>query len=252
MLRIKIPQSENAVILNVNLKTESNLSGLYDDITNLVTDQTKAAINPSTDLEKRRFTTTTTNNINFLFWNGSSYVQLISPTDFTTSSDMVNDNYVASFYLGQIFTEPRDDRSTLLHNSYINGFQITSSLSSLYTYSNSNEYSDIHLPVSFLNSLTADTFYLYFKYSFYSAKSGKMHLFYNNSTLLVKEEDMYIKVLFNKKTYTYSMVNMSFKEITNTDYTNSINDGIDNVATSKPVYPEGTIFTTDGDYIDSV
>lgn len=252
MLKYKIQISPTGVDQNipVNFKNETHLSGLSDDILNLVTDQTQLAINPSQDGEKRRFTPLTSTNITFDFWNGSSYVGNISPIDFTSITATTTDAYTNSFYVCQVFDSAVGDKQNLLHNSYLNGFQFSlSTLVSTYIWSNLYEYADIHIPKYYLDTLTANTFQLYFKFLFYSGKTGKVHPFFTGTTVNT-ENDIYLRVDFNHLTRTYTLNNsLVFSEFTNTDYIDVVNANVSSVNIQKPVYPTGTTFTTSGQYV---
>jgi hypothetical protein len=252
MLKYKIQISPTGVDQNipVNIKNETHLSGLSDDILNLVTDQTQLAINPTQDGEKRRFLPLNPVNINFMFWNGSSYVNNISPIDFPSITATTTEAYTNSFYVCQVFDSAVEDKQNLLHNGYLNGFQFSlSTLSSNYAWSNNYEYADIHIPKYFLDTLTANTFQLYMKFLFYSGKTGKLHPFFTGTTVSA-EKDIYLRAIFDHTTRTYVLSNgLVFSEFTNSDYVDTVNANVASVNIQKPVYPTGTTFTTDGQYV---
>src|SRR5579859_7118728 len=203
MLKYKVPQpivAGGTINLQIGLKNAPHLSGLSDNIDNLVTDQTQLAINPEQDGEKRRFLPTPSTTVSFYFWNGSSYVNALSPLDFNGVSALTTTAYLSSFYVLQVFDSPNEDNQTLYHSSYINGIQFNFSLISTYTINNTFEYGDINIPKYFLDTITGDTFTMYFKWNFYSGKSGKIIPFYNATTLFVGESDMYLPVQFTIST----------------------------------------------------
>lgn len=246
--KIQISSNGNDFTVPVSFKNETHLGDLSQDIDNLVTDQTQLAINPEQDGEKIRFVPTASSVLTAYFWNGSSYVQNISPLDFPSVTALTTNAYINSFYIYQLYDTTNEFKQTLYHTGYINGFQFTNGLTSHYSWNTTYEYSDIHLPKYFLDTLTANTFTMYMKLTFYSALTGKVHPFHHINPI-VSESDMYLSLAFNLSGRTYTMNNSSFYEFNNVDYVNKINSNIDSITLLKPAYPSGNTFTVAGQYI---
>lgn len=235
--------------LNLGLKNKIGFSGFDNDTENLIFDQTNENINDVADGEKTRFMPSTGRTITFSFWSGSTFVNKISPLEFNNSY-IGSSQIINSFYVCQIYDSPIQDKQLLLHTSYINGYTFSNTLNSVYNWSKINEYCDIHILNSFLDNLTATTVNLYFKFSFYSGKSGKVFPFYNLSSTSIAEDKLYYVSNFNLSTKIYNLTtNFSLREVTNNQYVTLINDSVTSNNIEKPVYMSGTTFTTTGQYI---
>ncbi len=251
MLKYTVKISPEGKDLNINLPlvNKTELSGQDNDIARLISDETDDSINEVQDGEKIRYTPLQSRTATFSFKSGSTYVNKISPTEFNSSSlgtEMIRN----SFYLCQIYDSPNQDNQLLLHTSYINGYTFGNSLNSIYNWTSIYEYTDIHLSKVFLDTITATTFNLYFKFSFYSGKSGTIFPFYNLSSVSVAEDKLYYISNFSKTTKKYTLAtNFSLREISNADYVNLINESVASTNIEKPVVPAGNTFTTNGEYI---
>lgn len=246
--KIQISPTGSDLTVPVGFKNEVHLSGLSQDIENLVTNQTQLAINPEQDGEKRRFVPTSSSILTANFWNGSSYVSNVSPLDFPSVTAVTTDAYINSFYVCQFYDTTNEYVQTLHHTGYINGFQFTNGITSQYSWNNMYEYSDIHLPKYFLDTITANTFSMYFKLNFYSAATGKVHPFHHVNPVN-SESDIYFQMSFNLTGRTYTMGNSSFYEFTNPAYVAQVNSNIESTNILKANYPSGNTFTVTGQYI---
>jgi len=247
---IKIPSNNQDSNVKLFFESKNNLAGLSEDITNLITDQTDGSINTGSDGEKLRFTPSLNYAMTAYFYKTAtlSYVTNVAPNEFT-SGDITSDSFKNSFYIYKIFDSPEENNQNLLHTGYINGFNFVNGYTSLYNWDTNNfEYGDIHIPNSFLVSLTGDTFFAYMKLNFYSAKSGVVYPF-SGITASNTESDLYNKMTFIVSTKRYTVSTFIFKEVKNTAYVNQVNDSVDSLSLEKPTFPSGTTFTTDGNYV---
>lgn len=250
--KIKISTVGDDAIVNIGFKSVYNLGGLSQDIENLVSYETDSSVNSVVDEEKRRFSPNKNYTIGMEFYSTgtTNYVTNVAPNEFTTG-DTLSSQFTNSFYVYKVYDSPFQNTQNLLHTGYINGFSFAGNNVSIYPWTGSSEYTDIHLPISFLDSITATTFNLYMKMNFYSAKSGKVYPF-SGITTTNTENDLYNKLTFTGSTKKYStppLSNFTFKEITNPEYVALVNDSISSISLEKPTYPSGNTFTTDGVYL---
>lgn len=251
MLRQKIEISKNNIDANVNIyfQSSNNLGGLSQDIDNLVTDQTGQSINDTNDGEKLRFLPQANYTLVANFYNHTSntYVINVAPSEFSGAS-VVTAAFQTSFYAYKIFDSVNENTQNLLYSGYLNGFNFNG-ITSSYAWNKNFEFGDIHIPYWYVNSVTGNTFDLYMRLHFYSAKSGKVYPF-SGVTSFHTEADIYNKITFTISTKMYSVTTpFTFKEITNSTYVSLINDSVDSLGIQKPVVPTGTTFTNTGTYV---
>lgn len=251
MLRQKIQISQVQADSNVTIHFNSNynLSGLSEDIDNLVTAKTTDSINETSDEEKVRFIPSTSYTLTASFYNATShtYVNNVAPNEFALTAQTTV-AFLTSFYVYKVFDSTNENSQNLIHTGYLNGYNFNGFSNSSYSWTTFFEYSDIHIPISYLDTITASTFNLYLRLYFYSAKSGHVYPF-SGLTNTSQESNLYNVLTFNKSTLRYSVTTpYSFKEIVNVTYSNIVNDSVDSLAIGKPNYPSGNTFTTQGIY----
>lgn len=248
--KIKLLPTKVDSSISIRFQSEYMLGGLSEDIENLVTAQTTESINDTTDAENLRFMPSITYSLSNMFYKtiSSSYVSNVAPNEFASSATTTT-AFLSSFYIYKIFDSTIENKQNLLFTGYLNGFNFIGYSSSGYVWNNSFEYADIHIPNSYISSLTGNTFNLYMKMHFYSAKSSHIYPFATGTTTN-SEASLYNKLTFNLSTKKYTVTTpFTFYEITNPSYVNLINDSVDSVSIDKPVYPSGNTFTIDGSYI---
>jgi len=236
---VRISPVGNDLNLTFPLSSKSNLSGLSQDIQDLVTDQSDNSINLGTDGEKTRFTPNGFTGITF--WNGIM-------TGFTTL-EVKTQAYVNSFFIIQIYDTPVSDTQTLLHTSFINGYYFTTGVTAIFDWTNVFEYTDLHIPTDYLATFSGNTVNVYCKTNFYNAKLGKIDPFYDVYATGNTESKLYKMMTLNKTNRTYSITgNMHFAKINNPEYVELINDSIESFNVEKPTYPTGNTFNPNGTY----
>lgn len=255
MKRITLKLQNNDQNINIPINGINNLLGYDDAITSLVSDETDTSINDSVDGEVRRILPSFSRTFNFQFWNGSTYVSQVAPLEFS-SSEFSGQTARSSFYIIQVFDSAKEEIQNKKHTGYYNGYDFAkTNLVSSYSYNENIEFSNLYLPQSFLDSKTGNTIVAYIKFLFYSAKSGKFYLFYNNNDpSLTTQDKLYYQISIDKSTFKYTL-NPSYgastitpRELRNTTYTNFINQTVSSFPVAKPTYPNGNTFTNDGNY----
>lgn len=250
--KIRISTDNTDANLSIYFQSSNNLGGLSEDIDNLVTDQTNASINDTSDGEKNRFTPLPSSNYNLtaLFYkiNTATYVSNVAPNEFAASA-VTSSSFLNSFYVYKIFDTPFENTQQLIHTGYLNGFNFNGYSSAAYKWNNSFEYADIHVPNSFLSTITGNTFNLYMKLNFYSANSGHVYPFSGITTTHI-ETDLYNTLTFTASTRYYIVSPFTFKEIKQSAYVDIINESVQSVNIEKPIFPTGNTFTIDGTYIN--
>lgn len=247
--KIRVSSVDDDANINIGFKSVHDLGGLSQDVENLISKETDSNINPVVDEEKRRFTPSGATTVSMYFYSTgtTSFVNTVAPNEFTVN-DILTQQFRSSFYVYKIFDSPFENNQNLVNTGYVNGFSFTG-ISSTYVWNNGFEYTDIHIPLSYLNNVTAITSSLYLKMNFYSGKSGKIYPF-SGITTTNTELDQYATLSINKISKTYTTpTDFRFKEIRNQIYVDLINDSIESLSLEKPTYPSGNTFTTDGYYV---
>lgn len=250
--KIKISPSNFDQSINLYLNTNTSLSGLSEDIENLVTDKSDENINNGVDGEAVRFqpVTGTSYTMTAFFYRNStsSYVSNVAPNEFT-SGDITSQSFLKSFYIIEVYDTPLENTQKLLYNGYLNGFNFRGYSSSGYVWNNTYEYVDIHIPNSLLAAQTGTSIVFYLKIAFYSAKTGIVYPFNKTQTPL-SEQQQYHAITANTLTMYYQMpVLFTFYENINTNYVNVVNENTDSLPIQDQTFPIGNTFTVDGDYI---
>jgi hypothetical protein len=252
MKRITLKITNNDQAINLPIVSVNNGLGYDDDVKSLISDETDNSINSVTDGEVRRILPDTSRTIQFQFWNGSTYVTQVSPLDFT-SSQYSGQTARNSFYVIQVFNTSKEETQTKKHTGYFNGYDFAkTNLTSIYSFNEANEFSNLYLTQEFLDTTTGLTIDAYVKFLFYSAKSGKFHPFFNfNDPAVVTQDKLYHKITINKTTLRYSFtVNpIILRELNNTNYISLINETVSSLTVAKTTYPTGNTFTQNGSYI---
>lgn len=255
-MKLQIKLSTNDKNIRIPAIGRNNMLGYDDNVESLVNSNTVQSINNVSDAEVRRFKPQTNFRLKFLFFNGSSFVDDLAPTEFT-NSDLGTTALGLSFYLIQLYNSFDGNTQKKYHTGYFNGYDFNKLDANYLFYYDSptqynHEFTNIYLPQDLIDSMSGQSTYFYVRFSFYSGKSGKIYSFNNDDLSSTTEEKLYKKILINPTTFTYTFspifTPMSFKEITNAAYNTLINNTANSVNVEKPVYPNGNTFTTDGTY----
>lgn len=249
-------------IIKIPLRNIIDFSGKQDVINNFIYNKENESINDIVDGEKYRYYSSTNYNLRFKFYNTSTseYGYDLRYINFTDSElDSFNKNILNSFFIVEIFDDYKIETQTRLHIGYYSGSlflfenidnreeSIDNREESIYTINNNIEFGDYYIS----NSIFIDnTQLVYIKYSFYNAKTGKIHLFYNEDNEAIQtEKKLYVLATLSNMTKKYSKSgNVNLKELVDTSYTNKINNTINSIDNKKPTYPDGAIFNIDGTY----
>ena len=218
-----------------------------EDIENLLSGEKEKSINAVTDSDIIRYKPAGSTTTLTFRYNGSSQYTSAG----FTSSEISNlaDVFVNSGYVIQVYDKTDSTSQTLLHTGHINGYQILTNTSSVHSISLTSESFAIYLPQLFLDSITSNTFTLYFRFFFYRAKDGALIPFTQNVTPLTNEAQQYFSMVFTKNTKKYAFPSsLTIIQLPSSQYTTNINNTVESIRLEKPVYPAGNTFSTDGSY----
>jgi hypothetical protein len=256
MKKISIRLTDNDQSIMIPLKGIGNLLGYDDDVTKAVEDETDTSINDVTDAETRRILPSASAIIQFQFWNGTIYTSnKVAPLEFTGFTDYNTVAAKNSFYVIQLFDSFRDEVQSKKHTGYYNGFDFAkSNLVASYTFNADNEFSNLYVAQSVLDSMSGTSRDFYIKFLFYSAKSGKFYSFFNqNAPAVTTQEKLYHKININPNTLQYSFVPVYtpivLRELLNPVYDSFVNATVQSIPVEKPNYPSGNTFDNSGSYI---
>jgi hypothetical protein len=160
------------------------------------------------------------------------------------------DAYKKCNYIFQVYDSINSINQSLIHTGYLNGYNIlTSGGTSIHNVSLSTESFNIYISKSFLETVSGNSFTLYFKIFLYVAKNGNLVPFTQNVTPLLAETQQYFAYSFNKSTRKYNFpIAESFKQLPSSAYTDIVNQSVDSIALQKTTFPSGNLFNVDGSY----
>jgi len=237
----------NTLSFSINLKMgDIDLTDLKEAIDDELNGEKDNSINSITSGDVVRYRPAlASSTLTFLFNGIATYISAGFTSDEITSQSAVFTN---SNYVFQVYDSYDSTNQTLLHTGYLNGFSLTGT-SSVHTLSLNMESFFVYLSESYLETITASTFTLYFRILYYNAKTGTLIPFTQNSTLLNSELQLYFPFLFTKTTKRYDFPSsVTFKQLPTSQYTDIVNQTVQSVNLQKPVYPVGNTFTVEGDY----
>lgn len=203
------------------------------------------------DLEINKFTLINTLNLTFRFFNGNVYNNNFISAGFTEDEiNLSNKAYRYSYFLIQVYNTFDSKNQILLHTGYIPIYLFPNKTISTYNI-NSNELNKEfnNLYISNIHNIINNE-ELFVKFSFFNAKTGRIQLFYNQSSPLNTEERVYYKIIVNNtnKTYYYLNNNIIASQFLNEEFLNRINDR-NKTENKSPIFTQGNLFNIDGDYI---
>ena len=233
LIKEKIRLTNQDASIKIPLTSTDNRLGLQENINEFIERETGLSINPAEDAEKLLFTTSSVKTHVFKFYKGGVYDSTLTNDTFT--QEEINDKEAVvqgSFFIAQYYDSDDINNQTLLHTSYLNGFDfIENGESTNYGVSllRNLEFLNIYLPMSFLSE-QENLFNIKARFFFFNSKNGWIVPFYNERL----ESDTTPKKLFfnatlNKSTKGYILgadSTLNIKEINNAGYRNTITDKI--------------------------
>lgn len=268
IIKEKIRFTGNDIRLKLPVSTDNNITGNQQEINNFVTGKSNSSINDPIDQEVKRFKYVNQNDqltlITFRFysqteqehWNSYDYA------GFTDDEINRNDlNFLNSFYILEFFDDYNPLNQTRILTTYMGNLNENlyyGSTLSVYSLVKENQIFYLNVPLSFIESNKDKTYFNGFgRISFYNAKTGKIIPFYNrdyvNYTTPIKQY-FRIRLSFSDKSwliYTSSLTpppgddkgRLFLYELeTSPEYTERINNTVQNFSHLEQVYPTGSTF----------
>lgn len=264
--RIKFENQD--INLKINLGVDNNFSGYQQEIDEL-TEETKIELtNPIIDNEVRRFQYGG-NAINLLFYftaNGTTYVNGFGSTGAKFSSTEISNNSMKilnSFFIMDFYNSFDNYTKTKIFTIYqtqiLTGEESSGTPIPNYEITNDNQFYSWYVPKTFIDQnieTGATTVVGYVKFSFYTAKYGKVRLFYNKDNQSLKTpEKMYFKVILDLINMTWKFNTIGDKKAYQLPFTDAyykkVNDGIDNFRNNEQDYPDGNTFDSQNGTYDT-
>jgi hypothetical protein len=259
MLNEKYLINNNDKYVKLKLFNEYDIYFDENDINLISEAKVEENINPYLDSEKIRFKfkqELVNKPLSFAFKSGTTFGSTYRHAGFTqTELNQNESSFINSFYAVEVYDSVNSKTQNLLSTTYIK--PITSNLytgSTSINYLTTDEQTKILIPKDFLLEQSGTSRVVYFKYSFYNAKTGRIVPFYFDNLFPRSGETIFYNqstLDLTGKTYTLtdSILTKPFKEFSNIEYVENINDKFDSVQNKKLTYPTGTTFTASGTYI---
>jgi hypothetical protein len=225
----------------------------FDYIPNVeFNDQINNITSDVVDTEIKKYRLATNVNMVFRFFKNNTYANTFINAGFEENEiRLSNRNYRFSYVLMQIFDSIDFKTQNLLHSSYIPTYlfpedKINTNFG-IVPSTKYYEFNNIYIPnnVTLVNNQT-----LFCNFKFYSAKTGRLAVFFNQSKTTNTQDRFYFELKINTNNYTYSFTNINLvaNEFVNEEYINKINE-LSKTENKVPVYPQGTLFDINGNYI---
>ena len=207
-----IKSNGNDTTIKFGLGINNRLSGYQQEIDELTEETKDDLINPIIDNEVRRFSfiPNSVKILNF-FFGSSSPQSKFTHAGFTNDEiDESNNNLLNSFFIMDFYDKydpyTQSKVFTIYNTQVLEGNTSVGRQIPSYTINddNLNQFYHWFIPKSYLDAQTGSTVTGYTKFSFYNAKLGLLHLFYNklNDTLATPEK-MYFKTKLNLNNMTW-------------------------------------------------
>jgi len=250
------------VNLKIDLGVRNRFSGYQQEIDELTEETKEELINPVIDYEVERYPhePNRTNTVYFYFSNaaGTSHANTFTNAGFTsTEIEDFDDVVLNSFFIMDFFDTYDHFTQRKLFTTY-NTLILDSETSGgdpipKYKLSNTviNQFFYQYVPKWFLDSQTETTIPVYIKFSFYSAKSGRVSLFYNNAEAVSSPERMYFKGFLYTHDRDWNFdegVNNAYELPPNNTYATKVNDAVETFENLQQNAPEGAFNPEDGTY----
>jgi hypothetical protein len=245
--REKIRYLGNTTNIKFNLSSDDGFLGYQQEIDNLTQNIGIDLVNPSVDVEERRFKNiSTVNTMTFQFTqDGTTYTSDYTTLGFLSyNSNLLNK--LNSFYIFEYYDTYDINIQTKIFTTYLTKINIVPS----FVINPDNQLYNLYIPVSYMNSLLDQNIFIvtgYTKISFFNAKNGTLVLLYNATYQdLSTPQKMYFNTKLDVINKTWGFINPTNiigKQLwTSTDYINKVNDTFTKFDNEKQNYPIGTIF----------
>lgn len=233
-------------LININ----DNL-GYDQDVSNLITSETNKNINTPIDSDLNIYTpyNNTQNELNFYFSLSGNQISSFIIVGFA-EDDVKTDYGRRSFFIADTYTTYKIETQEKLCQNFINGI---GGLTPSYIIQNkqffSREFYQWYINDNIFTS--GDTITGYTKFSFFNAKTGNIHVFYNSDNENMSSElKMYVPTVINKtnKTYQFQTSTLNLYELVNENYRAKIQRSLNTTPNKSPILPSGTTLyiTTSG------
>ena len=242
---------------NIPLSYNIGMVGEQDALDNYINQATNDSINDNIDIEKIKFKNSDNINISFNFSGITSYVTDYTSIGFTTDEITLNNvNYKNSFYIIDLYDSFNSNIQNKITTNYFT--VLGNSASSIYNISldTNKQLSLLYMPLNIINAITGNTINYYIRYSFYNAKLGKLHLFYNNENSNIStDEKYYYKIIINISNRSFNFItnipSITPLEVVSNNYLDKFNRSLDIIPQKVQNYPSGNTFNyLDQKYFD--
>lgn len=272
LIKEKIKLGNSDINLKFPLSRNGEFTGYQQEIDNYTTIRSEQSINDSDDGEVRRFgylPTISNPRLDFAFrTSDGNFSKAFFPQGITLDDiKSQNDSYLNSYFIIDMFDTYRTENQTKLATTYLTKlYNNTENYDtddanlklalSIYDINFKNEIFYLNVPISFINGRTSGNIIVYFRFTFYNAKTGKIVLFNTDpSNQSTNPRRMYVSglVYFGSK---FWYLSRNIQNITNLyelynseEYVQRYNDTFENFENQQPTYPAGNTFnSSDGTY----
>lgn len=225
--------------LTITLGSQIGFLGYQEEIDNLTQVTSADLVNPVVDGETRRFKLgIPLTNFRFMFNGLPSFVGAgFTPTEISGHSQ----NMLNSFFILDYYNTYNVYNQTKIFTTYLTKIGTTPNYN--VSAATGNQWYYWYVPISFIEIMTGTTTSGYVKLSFYNAKTGKVHIFYNNeNAAMLTPQKMYFPAQLNANDMIWKMSSViDARELTSSPlYNNRVNKTYDKYNAVKQVYPTGT------------
>lgn len=243
--------------INIPLSFNINTVGEQDALDSYINQATNSSINESNDIEKFKFKNYDNINISFNYSGTTSYVTNYTSIGFINDDILFNrSGYKNSFYIIDLYDSFNANSQNKITTNYFT--ILGNSTNTIYNISLAinKQLSLLYIPINIINNITGNTVTYYIRYSFYNAKLGKLHLFYNNeNSNITTDEKYYYKIDLNISNRSFKfitdVVNITPLEVVNNNYIDKFNRSLDILPQKQQNFPSGNTFNyVDQKYFD--
>jgi len=240
----------NGLDKSINIPLSYNIStvGEQDALDSYINKATNDSINESNDIEKFKFKNYDNINISFNYSGITSYITNYTAIGFINDDIIFNrTSYKNSFYIIDLYDSFNANTQNKITTNYFT--ILGNDTNSIYNISiaANKQLSLLYIPINIINSITGNTINYYIRYSFFNAKLGKLHLFYNNENVnMPTDEKYYYKVNINISNRSFNFVtniaNITPLEVVNNNYIDKFNRSLDILPQKQQNFPSGNTF----------
>jgi hypothetical protein len=234
--------------IDIPLSYNINTVGEQDALDNYINQVTNNSINENSDIEKFKFKNNDNINISFNYSGVTSYNTNYITIGFTTDEINLNkDSYKNSFYIIDLYDSFNSNIQNKITTNYFTVLGNTGFSSYVVSPINNNQLAFLYVPLNIINNITGNTATFYIRYSFFNAKLGKLHLFYNNENVnILTDEKYYYKIVININNKSFNFIttipNLTPLEVVNNNYIDKFNRSLDILPQKVQNYPSGNTF----------